>query len=1197
MANLSSFYPQPVVAGTTEGTFAEGDDARIVGALPAATAGTGSVLASGSNTARTLSARFGEMVNVKDYGVAGDGVTNDQPAIQALLDSKDVIYFPEGTYAIFNAPEPSPVVAGSIACFTVHRNGSRIILHPKAVLKHTWTGTFTGRRFVDIRASDVVWDGGTLDGGYDFAGQGTIAVMNGPNGTERTSQNWSLHNGITIADQSYSSLLSGKVHTTGNKPTADDMIPVIGIQIKNLTIKQFRQNGSLINGFAYLSGGILYPTRQKGFRDIVFENVTHDKNVVTGAYVDAADEDSSQSTRYDYPNWPLTDSIRKPIENISYIRCKFLETGRVDSNFLSGGNGCGCGGMARNVLYDNCIFRNAGRIGVEVGGTEATNVTFKKCDFRRGYYRAVSFGGSNTVVDNCFLQDANDFHEIFPTKILFTNNHVEGLLLQVPVGGTKKRAANYTIENNFITSIDESKPTLDPDTPRIVYNATGKSSSDLSNPNVITAVGHNFLNGNRVRFLSISGGGLNTSTTYFVRDVSGNTFKLSLSSGGVVENLSSDIISAKITRVHLQRGAIGLYKQTNLKIANNTIVNIHQQVAEFSGDAGAQGRSAIELYGGSQIQILNNFVISRSPTNTTFLNINECSDVVVSGNYHELQNYNPSVATEIRFTFAGVKRLTYEKNTIDCTQISEVSISNANPAVVSWNSHNLQNGDVVRFETSGSFFATGTLPSQIKPFRKYYVVDKTSDNFKLAESPSGSQISTSGGGGSGIISAVGYTKHLISQSGFGFTGANPALRKRTWGGSSWSEEPIAFNISTDSRVSVATSSIVGDGTTATVTTAANHGLPNGTSIVVITGAVDAGFNGRHTVTNNLISTSSIVGNGTTATVTTATNHQLPSGTSTVSITGAVPDGFNGTRVVTNTGSNTFTFSSTVNATASVQGSVNRLNSFTFASAINATASVQGVAYKMTQWMSNTPHPFPNNGEIFVIGEMPTGVWADYPAHFATWNGSWSFTPIKNVFLYNDDFGSQNGQFVSPDEEPTYATGQPSPLVGESWLKIKGGLIDSTIKDNVFTNNGRITYTFDGGVLAPLLDEQFNIFWNCTFENNDVMPRYQSGNSGSSNFFHCRAIGKPSRTIPTFLSIKGAFVQNLTNTGGWRNNRGTTSNAWDIETPTKSIISTVAPSSIPEFIGQQYINTASGIAYIATGTSSSSDWKALATWNP
>jgi hypothetical protein len=32
MAFLSAFYPQPVVAGTTAGTYAAGDDSRITGA-------------------------------------------------------------------------------------------------------------------------------------------------------------------------------------------------------------------------------------------------------------------------------------------------------------------------------------------------------------------------------------------------------------------------------------------------------------------------------------------------------------------------------------------------------------------------------------------------------------------------------------------------------------------------------------------------------------------------------------------------------------------------------------------------------------------------------------------------------------------------------------------------------------------------------------------------------------------------------------------------------------------------------------------------------------------------------------------------------------------------------------------------------------------------------------------------------------
>jgi hypothetical protein len=46
-----------------------------------------------------------------------------------------------------------------------------------------------------------------------------------------------------------------------------------------------------------------------------------------------------------------------------------------------------------------------------------------------------------------------------------------------------------------------------------------------------------------------------------------------------------------------------------------------------------------------------------------------------------------------------------------------------------------------------------------------------------------------------------------------------------------------------------------------------------------------------------------------------------------------------------------------------------------------------------------------------------------------------------------------------------------------------------------------------------------------------------------------------------------------------------------------ISSTTAPASTPEFIGQQYINTSTGIAYLAAGTSSSADWKAISFWEP
>lgn len=75
MALLSSFYPQPVVKGTTAGTFAEGNDSRITGAIQASALGAGVVTSTGSSASRSLANRFADVVNVKDFGAAGDGKT------------------------------------------------------------------------------------------------------------------------------------------------------------------------------------------------------------------------------------------------------------------------------------------------------------------------------------------------------------------------------------------------------------------------------------------------------------------------------------------------------------------------------------------------------------------------------------------------------------------------------------------------------------------------------------------------------------------------------------------------------------------------------------------------------------------------------------------------------------------------------------------------------------------------------------------------------------------------------------------------------------------------------------------------------------------------------------------------------------------------------------------------------------------
>lgn len=113
MASLSSYYPQPVIAGTTAGTYAEGNDSRI------SQLGAGSVVTStGSNTARSLANRFADVVNVKDFGAVGDGIADDAPAIRLALayamtkDSAEIV-FPNGTYNLGTWSDGTSTFTGS----------------------------------------------------------------------------------------------------------------------------------------------------------------------------------------------------------------------------------------------------------------------------------------------------------------------------------------------------------------------------------------------------------------------------------------------------------------------------------------------------------------------------------------------------------------------------------------------------------------------------------------------------------------------------------------------------------------------------------------------------------------------------------------------------------------------------------------------------------------------------------------------------------------------------------------------------------------------------------------------------------------------------------------------------------------------------------------------------------------------------
>lgn len=78
------------------------------------------VKSTGSTTARSLANRFADVVNVKDFGAVGDGVTDDTAAIQAAINfvlnnGKGKVFIPDGVYKISQELTIVPAPIGTSA--------------------------------------------------------------------------------------------------------------------------------------------------------------------------------------------------------------------------------------------------------------------------------------------------------------------------------------------------------------------------------------------------------------------------------------------------------------------------------------------------------------------------------------------------------------------------------------------------------------------------------------------------------------------------------------------------------------------------------------------------------------------------------------------------------------------------------------------------------------------------------------------------------------------------------------------------------------------------------------------------------------------------------------------------------------------------------------------------------------------------
>jgi hypothetical protein len=96
----------------------------------------GPVISTGSTTARSVQDRFADIVNVKDFGAIGDGVTDDTSAIQAAItaQARKQLYFPDGTYVIASALIGTGLVYCTGSAGVVFTNYSVPLNTPDALL-------------------------------------------------------------------------------------------------------------------------------------------------------------------------------------------------------------------------------------------------------------------------------------------------------------------------------------------------------------------------------------------------------------------------------------------------------------------------------------------------------------------------------------------------------------------------------------------------------------------------------------------------------------------------------------------------------------------------------------------------------------------------------------------------------------------------------------------------------------------------------------------------------------------------------------------------------------------------------------------------------------------------------------------------------------------------------------------------------
>ena len=198
-----------------------------------------------------------------------------------------------------------------------------------------------------------------------------------------------------------------------------------------------------------------------------------------------------------------------------------------------------------------------------------------------------------------------------------------GTLTSTGIGGSVGAVDNAVLRADVGTGIVQNSGLIIEDA-IVSFSVTGVAATDI-----ITATGSAFVNGQPIRFTVLSGGtGLNTTTNYYVINVSGTSFQVSTSVGGAASLFTTDITAGTLLTGHSVSTNVTLSENTTA--TNSDLVLTPKGTGAFilgpkpDGTAtggNARGANAVDLQifraSAAQVAIASNSVICGGTNNTT----------------------------------------------------------------------------------------------------------------------------------------------------------------------------------------------------------------------------------------------------------------------------------------------------------------------------------------------------------------------------------------------------------------------------------------------------------------------------------------------------------------------------------------------------------------------------------------------------